>query len=313
VDDLIGRLPKAELHLHLEGSLEPGLMLELARRNDIALPWTSVADVRAAYEFTGLQAFLDLYYAGSRVLVTRRDFHDLTAAYLRRARADNVVHAEVFLGPQSFTERGTPIADVLDGALSAFDVAGDVTGGLIVSAQRHRTEAAAFELLDAVAPWGDRIVGFGLGGAEVGNPPGKFARWFAECRSQGFRTTAHAGEEGPAAYVREAVEVCGVDRIDHGIACLADPELVGVLRERQLPLTVCPLSNLRLKVVPDLARHPLRRMLAAGLLVTVNSDDPAYFGGYANDNHRALGLTDEEVRTVVDNGFRAAFSAGGRT
>lgn len=300
--------------MHLDGSLEPELLLELAERNHKRVRWTSVEEVRRAYDFANLQAFLDLFYEACRVLVTERDFYDLARAYLRRAVEDGVIRAEIFMGPQSFTSQGMPVAPILDGILAAIDDAtreADISVGLIVTAQRHRTEAEAFELLQQIQPWRDRILGIGMGGAELGNPPSKFQRFYAACREQGFRITIHAGEEGPAAYVREAVELLGVDRVDHGVACLDDPDLVRTLVSKGTPLTVCPVSNLQLKVVPSLQQHPLKRMLQAGLHVTVNSDDPAYFGAYVSDNliacQHALDLSVDEILTLVGNGFAAAF------
>jgi adenine deaminase len=310
----IAGLPKAELHLHLEGSLEPDLMFTLARRNGVELPWESPEQARAAYEFDDLQSFLNLFYQAERVLRHEQDFYDLTYAYLKRVRADNVVHAEVFLGPQSFVEHGVDLAEIMNGVLSAIDNARgglDMSAALLVSAQRHRTESAAFELLDSVRPWGDRILGFGLGGAEVGNPPAKFARYFAECRRQGFPVTAHAGEEGPASYVREALDVLGVNRIDHGKAAVDDPGLVRELVEREIPLTVCPVSNVQLKVVDTVAAHPLPAMLKSGLRATINSDDPAFFGSYVNDNfwrcHDELGLSEADLVTLARNSFLGSF------
>lgn len=307
-------LPKTELHMHLDGSLEPELMLQLAERNKRTLRWTSADELRKAYEFSNLQAFLDLFYEGCEVLITEQDFYDLTQAYLQRARADGVIRAELFMGPQSFTSRGIPIANVMNGVLAAIDEAqrdDRISVGLIATAQRHRTEEEALALFEHLHPWWDRLLGIGMGGAEVGNPPVKFANFFRACRSAGFHITIHAGEEGPPAYVREAVEVLNVDRIDHGIAVMQDPSLVRELVERGVPLTVCPVSNLRLKVVPTLEAHPLRDMLHAGLHVTVNSDDPAYFGAYVSDNYieceRALGLTVDEIVRIVRNGFTAAF------
>ncbi|WAL69691.1 adenosine deaminase [Amycolatopsis cynarae] len=300
--------------MHLEGSVEPDMMFELAKRNGIDLPWQSPEQLRAAYEFDDLRSFLNLYYQGCGVLQHERDFYDVTSAYLRRARAENVVHAEVFLGPQTFVERGVAVAEVLNGILSAIDEARsdlDMTAGLLVSAQRHRTQRDAFELLDAVQPWAERILGFGLGGAEVGNPPVKFAAFFAECRRQGFHVTAHAGEEGPAAYVREALQTLGVERIDHGTASVDDPTLMAELATQQTPLTVCPISNLKLKVVPSLAAHPLSEMLQAGLRVTVNSDDPSYFGSYVNENfwrcHDEMGLTKNDLVTMARSSFLGSF------
>ncbi|MFI1919867.1 adenosine deaminase [Nocardia sp. NPDC020380] len=316
----IAGLPKAELHMHLEGSIEPDLMFELAGRNGVELPWPSPRDLQAAYDFRNLQSFLDLYYQGCRVLVGEPDFYDMTMAYLRRAHADNVVHAEVFLGPQTFLDHGVEIATIMNPVLAALEDGHHqwgMTAGLVVSAQRHRSEADAFALLKAVSPWTDRILGFGIGGAEVGNPPGKFARFFAECGRLGLHRTAHAGEEGPASYVRDAVELLEVDRIDHGVACLEDPQLVADLVARQVPLTVCPLSNLKLAVVPSLVEHPLPDMLAAGLQVSVNSDDPSYFGGYINENlwrcHTDMGLSKNDLVVLARNSFRSSFLPPDRT
>jgi adenosine deaminase len=310
----IRSLPKTELHMHLEGSIEPEMMFALAQRNGIKLAWKSPEALRAAYQFSDLQSFLDLYFEGCRVLVAERDFYDITLAYLNRAVRDGVVHAELFLGPQSFTDRGLPMIAILNGVFEAITDARRETGisaGLMVSAHRHRSECEAMELLDQIMPWADRILGIGMGGAELGNPPSKFKSFFRECRDRGFRTTIHAGEEGPASYVREAIEILQVDRIDHGNACLSDSALTQEIADRRIALTVCPLSNLRLKVVPQLALHPLRDMLKANLLVTVNSDDPPYFGGYVSENliecQKALGLSKAEIVRLVRNGFEAAF------
>jgi adenosine deaminase len=307
-------LPKAELHVHLEGCLEADLLFALAVRNDVAIPWSSVEALRQAYRFDDLQSFLTLYFDGCRVLRREQDFYDLTRAYLSRAHADGVVRSEAFLGPQSFTERGVPIVEIIGGVLRAMADAeriDGISGGLLVSAHRHRSETEAFELLESVLPWGDRIAGFGLGGAEVGNPPAKFERYFAELRRLGFRTCAHAGEEGPAAYVREAVDVLHVDRIDHGLSSLEDPALVAELAASSMPLTVCPISNVKLKVVAGLADHPLPAMLAAGLNVTLNSDDPAYFGGYLLDIYlscaTSFGLGFDDVTRLAANSIKAAF------
>jgi adenosine deaminase len=317
---LIGReqfirgLPKTDLHMHLEGSIEPELLLHLAERNGIALRWDSPEAMRAAYRFDNLQSFLDLYFEGCRVLVEERDFYDITRAYLNHAVADGVVRAELFIGPQSFTERGVSIARMMDGVLTAIADAtreSGISAGLLISAHRHRSEADALALLGSILPWSEHIAGIGMGGAEIGNPPSKFVNFFRTCRDNGFRTTIHAGEEGPAAYVREAIELLSVDRIDHGNACLGDAALVRDLVTRCIPLTVCPLSNLKLKVVSSSASHPLKRMLDAGLHVTVNSDDPPYFGGYVTENlmacHDALGLSLDDIIKLVRNGFTAAF------
>jgi len=316
LETFIRSLPKAELHMHIEGSIEPEMMFALAERNGIDLKWDSPEALRAAYEFSDLKSFLDLYFEGCRVLVSERDFYDVTKAYLKRAVRDGVVRAELFLGPQSFTERGVPMASILNGILGAINDAErdiGISAGLMVSAHRHRSEADAMELLDQIMPWADQILGIGMGGPEVGNPPSKFKSFFRECRNRGFRTTIHAGEEGPASYVREAIEVLQVDRIDHGNACLSDPALTREIADRRIALTVCPLSNVRLKVVPQLEAHPLRTMLNANLLVTVNSDDPPYFGGYVSENlvecQKALGLSQAEILQLVRNGFDAAFIA----
>lgn len=307
-------LPKAELHMHIEGSIEPALFLRLARRNGVAIRWQTEEELRAAYRFTDLQDFLNLYYDGCRALVQPEDFHDVTRDYLRRAHADRVLHAEIFLGVQGHTSRGVPLAVAMGGVLGAMDAAhteDGISSGLIVIVQRHRSEDEALALLDDLHPWYDRLLGFGLGGAEVGNPPSKFIEFFCRCRERGFKAVAHAGEEGPAAYVREAVELLQVQRVDHGNACLDDPALVAQLVRQRIPLTVCPLSNLKLQLVPSMAVHPLRRLMEAGLCVTVNSDDPSYFGGYVNDNYlacqQALGLGRNDMASLARNSFEAAF------
>lgn len=319
LERFVAGLPKAELHMHIEGSIEPEMMLRLAGRNGVPLRWQTEAELRAAYRFTRLQDFLDLYYDGCRVLVHEADFHAVTRAYLRRAHADRVLHAEMFLGPQGHTTRGIALATMLGGVLRAMDEAqaeDGISAGLILVAQRHRTEDEALALLEATRPWHDRLLGFGLGGAEVGNPPSKFERFFARCRALGFKVVAHAGEEGPASYVRESLELLQVQRMDHGNACLDDPDLVAELARRRVPLTVCPLSNLKLQVVRDMAEHPLRRMLDAGLCVTVNSDDPSYFGGYVNDNYlacqRALGLARDDLVRLARHSIEASFVPPGR-
>lgn len=310
----IAGLPKAELHMHIEGSMEPGLFLELARRNRVALRWQSEEELRAAYRFTDLQDFLDLYYDGCRVLIEERDFFDVTMAYLRRAHADEVLHAEMFLGPQGHSSRGVPLATVMQGVFGAMAAAEQelgISSRLIAVAQRHRSEAEALALLEELQPWHGQLAGVGLGGAERGNPPAKFSQFFARARALGLHLVAHAGEEGPAGYVRESVELLGVDRVDHGNACVDDPALMAELARRRIPLTMCPISNLRLQVVPSLDVHPLKRLLDAGLCVTVNSDDPSYFGGYVNENYlacqQALGLSREELAQLARNSFEAAF------
>jgi adenine deaminase len=310
---LIAQLPKCELHIHVEGSLEPGLMFALARRNGIRLPYASVEAVRQAYRFRNLQDFLDIYYQGMSVLITEQDFYDLAFAYLARAHADNVRHVEMFFDPQGHTSRGIPFAIVLEGLSRAIDDAAQKLGvkaSLIMCFLRHLDAADAERTLDAALPFKNRIAGVGLDSSEKGNPPGKFKRVFERAREAGFFLTAHAGEEGPPSYVWEALDVLGVARIDHGVRSMEDEPLVDRLARERVPLTVCPLSNVRLRVVEDLAHHPLRRMLDKGLVATVNSDDPAYFGGYVQENYRAsaqaLRLGRDEVATLVRNGVAAS-------
>jgi adenosine deaminase len=309
-------LPKAELHVHLEGTLEADLMFQLAERNDVPLPWPSQAQLRAAYSFSGLEDFLALYFQGCRVLRRRPDFYDLTWNYLRRSAAQGVIRAEMFFGPQSFLDVGVPIEEQLEGILEAIrdaEQAWGIEGALLISAHRHRSEADALELLNLVQPWAASITGFGLGSAERNNPPSKFVNYFAACRERGFATTIHAGEEGPAAYVREALDLCRVDRIDHGNAAITDPALVERLRDERIPLTMCPLSNLKLGVVSTLSQHPIGALMTAGVLVTLNSDDPSYFGGYLNENYAAvqadLGFKDDDLAALARNSFTASFSS----
>ncbi|XVN45393.1 adenosine deaminase [Novosphingobium rhizosphaerae] len=307
-------LPKAELHLHIEGSLEPELMFALAHRNSVALPYPSVEAVRAAYAFSNLQDFLDIYYAGAGVLLTRQDFHDLAMAYFARAAADGVRHAEIMFDPQTHTDRGVPFAEVIEGLLSAMDEAKarhGMTSALILSFLRHLSEDAAFATLAMAEPWLDRIAAVGLDSSEVGHPPEKFARVFAAAAAKGLKRVAHAGEEGPPAYVHEALDLLQVDRIDHGNRALEDEALVARLAAEGMTLTVCPLSNHKLCVVNDLADHPLDRMLDLGLAATVNSDDPAYFGGYVADNYlavaRARGLSQDHLVQLARNSFTGSF------
>jgi adenosine deaminase len=313
LDTLIQRLPKCELHIHVEGSLEPELMFALARRNGIHLPYPSVEALRQAYSFGNLQDFLDLYYQGMSVLITEQDFYDLASAYLGRAHADNVRHVEMFFDPQGHTSRGIAFATVIDGlsrAIADAERALGIKASLIMCFLRHLDEADAERTLDTAMAFKDRIVGVGLDSSELGNPPSKFRHVFRRARDLGFFLCAHAGEEGPASYVWEALDVLGVARIDHGNHSLDDDALVGRLAREQVPLTVCPLSNLRLRVVHDLAQHPLQRMLDKGLVASVNSDDPAYFGGYVNRNYvavaGALALTRDEIAAVVRNGINAS-------
>ncbi|GAP38528.1 adenosine deaminase [Piscinibacter sakaiensis] len=284
---LLQRMPKAELHIHIEGSLEPELIFALAERNGVTLALDSVEALRAAYAFTDLQSFLDIYYAGASVLLTEQDFHDMAMAYFRRAAADHVVHAELFFDPQTHTERGVPFETVVRGLKRACEDAErelGVSALLILCFLRHLSEEAAFETLAQALPHRDAIAGIGLDSSERGHPPEKFARVFARCRELGFRLVAHAGEEGPPAYVWSALDTLHVERIDHGVRSIDDPALMARLARDGVPLTVCPLSNLKLCVVSSLSEHPLPALLAAGLRATINSDDPAYFGGYLNRN-----------------------------
>ncbi|MBC3194659.1 adenosine deaminase [Pseudonocardia sp. C8] len=305
-------LPKAELHLHIEGTLEPETVFALARRNDVALPYASVEDLRARYEFTDLQSFLDIYYANMAVLRTREDFAELASAYLRRCPGQGVRHVEMFFDPQAHTARGVPMADVVGGLTDGIDAhAADVSAGLILCFLRDQPAADAEATLRAAEPYLDRIIGVGLDSAEVGHPPSKFTAVFDRARALGLKPVAHAGEEGPASYVREALDELGVLRVDHGIRSLEDDDLVARLRRDRTPLTVCPLSNVRLGCVPGIGLHPLPEMLDAGLNVSVHSDDPAYFGGYADTNYAAardgLGLTTDQLRTLAENSFAASF------
>ncbi|WP_374512993.1 adenosine deaminase [Brevundimonas sp.] len=314
LDAYIAGLPKAELHLHIEGSLEPEQMFEFARRNRVSIPFDSVEAVRAAYDFSNLQDFLDIYYAGANVLLTEEDFHDLAFAYFRRAAADNVRHAEIFFDPQTHTDRGVPFGVAAEGLLAGMKRAErelGVTSKLILCFLRHLDEHAAFDTLHQAEPWLDRIAGVGLDSSEVGHPPSKFERVFARAREMGLKLCAHAGEEGPPEYVREALDLLHIDRMDHGNRSMEDEALIERLAASQMTLTVCPLSNLKLCVVKDLKDHPVPEMLRRGLHVTLNSDDPAYFGGYVNDNYRrlaeAVGLTREQVTQIARNSFEGSF------
>jgi len=318
IDDLF-RLPKAELHLHVEGTLEPELAFALAERNRVALPYASVDEMRRAYAFTSLQSFLDVYYAGMAVLRTEQDFADLANAYLERARRDGVVHVEMFFDPQAHVRRGVPFRTVIDGlwaAVSRSEERFGVSSALIMCFLRDLGPDAAEAALDAALPYGERIVAVGLDSAEVGNPPAPFRRVYERARAAGWRSVAHAGEEGPPSYIREALDVLHVERIDHGVRCLEDAALMARLRDERIPLTVCPLSNVRLRVVDTLADHPLARMLDAGLAATVNSDDPAYFGGYVGDNvartAEALRLGADALLTLARNSIDASFISAER-
>jgi adenosine deaminase len=313
-DRLIRRLPKVELHLHIEGTLEPEMMGSLAAKHGTPLPYGSVEAVRAAYNFSDLQSFLDLYYAGCNVLRDRRDFYALAMAYFTRAHADNVVHAELFFDPQTHTARGIAMEIVISGLRDAMEDAlrrYGISSELILCVLRHLPEAEAFATLEAALPFRSDIIGIGLDSGERGNPPSKFERVFAKARALGLHPVAHAGEEGPAAYIREALDLLKVERIDHGVRCDEDADLVDRLVREQIPLTVCPLSNLKLCVVRDLRAHNFARLLRRGVAVTINSDDPAYFGGYIADNYRAtaaaLELTGDELVAVAENAVRASF------
>ncbi|MEM7282961.1 MAG: adenosine deaminase [Pseudomonadota bacterium] len=314
MNDFIQSLPKAELHLHIEGSLEPELMMQLAQRNKISIPFDSVDAVRAAYEFTDLQSFLDIYYAGARVLITPEDFYDLTWAYVQRAHADNVRHTEIFFDPQTHLERDIPFETVIQGISRALHDAESqlgITSRLILCFLRHLSEQDAEETLDLAIPHLDLLAGVGLDSSEVGHPPSKFERVFSRARDLGLTPVAHAGEEGPPEYIWEALDLLKVVRIDHGVRCMEDPKLVERLARDQIPLTVCPLSNLKLKVVQELKDHNLKELLQHNLCATINSDDPAYFGGYVNENfiqtQAALGLTKSELVQLAKNSFTASF------
>jgi adenosine deaminase len=314
VREFVVGLPKAELHLHLEGTLEPELAFELAARNRVALPFADVAALRRAYSFSNLQSFLDLYYACMAVLRTTEDFHDLAAAYLARARADGVVRAEVFFDPQEHTARGISLDDVVSGLARAARESAEAGGpevALIACAVRHRGPDAALELVESLEPHREAIAGVGLDSTELDHPPRSFARAFEAAAALGFHRVAHAGEEGPPEFVWEAIDVLGVERVDHGVRCIEDAALVRRLAADGTPLTMCPLSNVRLQVVPHLAAHPLPRLLDAGVLVSVNSDDPAYFGGYVADNYvavaEAFGFSDEDMAALADMSLKSAF------
>ena len=313
--DLLRTMPKAELHIHIEGSLEPELIFALAQRNKLTIPYSSVEELRSAYAFTNLQSFLDIYYAGASVLVTEQDFYDMAHAYFVKAAADNVVHAELFFDPQTHTARGVSMDVVVNGLHRAcIDAETElgISASLIMCFLRHLSEEEAFETLEQALPHRAKIIGIGLDSGEVGNPPEKFARVFARCRELGFHLVAHAGEEGPPAYVWTALDVLKVERIDHGVQSSKDAALMYRLATDRIALTVCPLSNLKLCVFPDLVSHNLKQLLDAGLAATVNSDDPAYFGGYINDNFTqtfaaAAGLHAEHAYMLARNSFEASF------
>jgi adenosine deaminase len=312
--ELARAIPKAELHIHIEGSLEPELIFALAQRNGVSLTYPSVEALRAAYAFTDLQSFLDIYYAGASVLLQPQDFHDMAWAYFLRAKADNVIHTELFFDPQTHTARGVPMATVIEGLSGACKRAESelgISSALILCFLRHLSEEDAFATLEAALPYRGHFIGVGLDSSEVGHPPEKFERVFARCRELGLKLVAHAGEEGPPEYMWQAIDLLKVQRIDHGVAALQDPLLMAELAHTRMPLTVCPLSNLKLCVVDDLRDHPLKKMLDAGLCATVNSDDPAYFGGYMNANFeqtvQALDLSREDVVQLARNSVEASF------
>jgi adenine deaminase len=313
-ESLIRRLPKVELHLHIEGTLEPEMMFSLAAKHGVRLPYASVEAVRAAYNFHDLQSFLDLYYAGCDVLRDRRDFYALAMSYFTRAHADNVVHAELFFDPQTHTVRGIPMEVIIGGLRDAMvdaEARYGISSKLILCFLRHLSEEDAFKTLADALPFKDQIAAVGLDSGERGNPPSKFERVFKYAKEIGLRTVAHAGEEGPAAYIREALDLLFVERVDHGVRCDEDPALVEELVKKQIPLTVCPLSNLKLCVVKDLRDHNFGKLLRKGVAVTINSDDPAYFGGYIGENFRAtaeaLDLSEKELVTVAENAVHASF------
>ncbi|WP_459704988.1 adenosine deaminase [Stutzerimonas marianensis] len=310
--DWLNALPKAELHLHLEGSLEPELLFGLAERNKIALPWNDVDALRNAYNFGNLQEFLDLYYAGADVLRTEQDFYDLTWAYLQKCEAQNVVHTEPFFDPQTHTDRGIPFEVALRGISEALADGRELLGissGLILSFLRHLSEEDAFKTLEQAMPFRDAFFAVGLDSSEVGHPPSKFERVFAKARAEGLLAVAHAGEEGPPEYIWQALDLLKVSRIDHGVRAAEDPKLIQHLIDEQIPLTVCPLSNTKLCVFDDMSQHNILQMLEQGVKVTVNSDDPAYFGGYVTENfmtlHESLGMTEDQARRLAQNSLDA--------
>jgi len=312
--ELIQALPKAELHVHIEGTFEPELMFAIAQRNHIDIPYKSVDEVKQAYNFHNLQSFLDIYYAGANVLVVEQDFYDLAMAYFEKCAADKVVHTEMFFDPQTHIDRGIAFAVVINGLQRACDEAKakfGITSHLIMCFLRHLSEEAAFKTLEQALPFKDQIIAVGLDSSEVGHPPAKFERVFAKAREEGFLVVAHAGEEGPAEYIWEALDLLKVNRVDHGVRSEEDPKLMQRLIAEKMPLTVCPLSNLKLCVVDDMAKHNIRRLLQQGVHVTVNSDDPSYFGGYMNDNFiaiaEALDLSNNELKQLAKNSFEASF------
>ncbi|GLQ35252.1 adenine deaminase [Amylibacter marinus] len=319
IEKLIDQLPKTELHLHIEGTLEPKMMLDLAKRNKVTLPYETVDQVAAAYQFNNLQDFLDVYYQGMSVLIEERDFYDLTWAYLEKVHGDAVRHVEIFFDPQAHMERGVSFETVLGGITSALAEAHrqlEISSKLIMCFLRHLPEEAGYEALECACKHKEHIYAVGLDSSEAGRPPELFSRLFASARDHGFKTVAHAGEEGPAAYIKTALDDLRVSRVDHGNRAFEDPALIARLAQQQTPMTMCPLSNLRLKGISDLTKHPIKRALDAGLLATVNSDDPSYFGGYINDNYRAVakavGLTAADIIKLSKNSVIASFLPDGQ-
>jgi adenosine deaminase len=311
---LIQKLPKAELHLHIEGTLEPELMFRLAKKNNIKIPYKTIEEVKNAYNFTSLQSFLDIYYAGANVLIHEQDFFDLTWEYLLKCKKQNIVHTEIMFDPQTHTSRGIEFKTVISGITEALYKAKkelDISSFLIMSFLRHLSQEEAFKTLKEATPFKDKILAVGLDSSEIGNLPSKFKEVFAEAKKEGYKLVAHAGEEGDSSYIWEALELLHVQRIDHGIRCDEDEKLVNYLKEKKIPLTVCPLSNVKLKAVKDIKEHNILRLLKKGLQVTVNSDDPAYFGGYLNENYEALAenlpMSEDDIIQLVSNSFKASF------
>jgi len=312
--EFIKKVPKAELHLHIEGTLEPEHMFELAKRNNVSIPYNNVEEVKSAYNFKNLDSFLNIYYQGSKVLIHEKDFFDLTWAYILKCKEDNIVHTEIFFDPQTHLDRGISFDIVINGISKALDKANlefGLTSKIIMCFLRHLDEESGFKVLDQALKYKNKIVGVGLDSSELGNPPKKFEKLFQKARDEGFLTVAHAGEEGPPEYIWEALNLLKVKRIDHGVQCLQSEKLVKKLRDSQIPLTVCPLSNIKLRVFNKLKEHNLKKMLNKGLMVMINSDDPAYFGGYINKNliecQDALNLSMKEVKTLIINSFKSSF------
>lgn len=312
--DLIQKLPKAELHLHIEGSLEPELMFRLARKNNVEIPYDSVEDVRAAYNFNNLQSFLDIYYAGANVLLTQDDFYDLTWEYILKCVEDNVIHTEIFFDPQTHTERGVAFEAIITGIKEALADAKEkygITSCIIMCFLRHLSQEAAFETLEQALAFKDDIIGVGLDSSELGNPPSKFKEVFQKAKEAGFKLVAHAGEEADFSYIYEALDLLNINRIDHGVQSIKSPELMQRLKDEQMPLTVCPNSNIELRVFDNYKEHNIKALLDYGLNISVNSDDPAYFKGYVNQNfinlYENLPITEEDIITLVKNSFRSAF------